>query len=657
MTKTTLKLGFHGRIIDHLGIQMYQSPTAAIAEIVSNAWDADSENVRITFDFRDEQKTNWKITISDDGQGMTFQECQDRYLSVGYNRRQSDPLEKSPSKKRSIMGRKGIGKFAGFGIANFIKVSTVTSKTNEHTEFELDLQKIRKGNSYVATSDLEIAATTKKIETSNSHGTTVELRSLSIGARIPEARFITSLARKFSVNSTADSFHVFVNDKPVEDRTTASEIEMSFPRDLPQSDLAARNVQIDQEGWGTEKLPSGRELQWRIQFYKELIKDEELQGVTIFAHKKLAQRPFLFNVTGGLASQAGPEYMSGQVRADWVDELGEDVISTERQRLNWENSELLEFRFWGEALLRRLMSVWKDKRSEKKMALLESKVGGFSERVSKLGSEGKVIQGALKKLASIEKLTNEQFQEMGNAVLLAWEQGRLRTLIAQIAHTADLDESALLTILTEANAITALHTAETVRAKLDAIQGLEQRIKNKELENAVRNYVAKHPWLISPKWETFAIEKRATGICASAATQAYKGQDDFKGRVDLVLSSGRQLLLLEFMRPGISLDPDHLSRFQRYCAIVKEDLEASSALDLDRVTGYLIADHPGKAGGFKTIIESMRVQDQYAMSWGELLASAKHQWKEFLEHIRERAPEDARVQAMTAPDSPSALDN
>jgi hypothetical protein len=32
-----LFLNFHGRIIDHLGIQMYQSPTAAIAEMVSNA--------------------------------------------------------------------------------------------------------------------------------------------------------------------------------------------------------------------------------------------------------------------------------------------------------------------------------------------------------------------------------------------------------------------------------------------------------------------------------------------------------------------------------------------------------------------------------------------------------------------------------------------
>ncbi|HDX8034089.1 TPA: ATP-binding protein, partial [Escherichia coli] len=43
-----LFLNFHGRIIDHLGIQMYQSPTAAIAEMVSNAWDADATEVNIT---------------------------------------------------------------------------------------------------------------------------------------------------------------------------------------------------------------------------------------------------------------------------------------------------------------------------------------------------------------------------------------------------------------------------------------------------------------------------------------------------------------------------------------------------------------------------------------------------------------------------------
>ena len=48
MANKKLHLKFHGRIIDHLGIQMYQSPTAAIAELVANAWDADAEEVSIT---------------------------------------------------------------------------------------------------------------------------------------------------------------------------------------------------------------------------------------------------------------------------------------------------------------------------------------------------------------------------------------------------------------------------------------------------------------------------------------------------------------------------------------------------------------------------------------------------------------------------------
>lgn len=42
-----LQIRFHGRVIEHLGIDMYQSPVAAIAELVSNAWDADATRVEV----------------------------------------------------------------------------------------------------------------------------------------------------------------------------------------------------------------------------------------------------------------------------------------------------------------------------------------------------------------------------------------------------------------------------------------------------------------------------------------------------------------------------------------------------------------------------------------------------------------------------------
>ncbi|MCA3027450.1 MAG: ATP-binding protein [Rhodocyclaceae bacterium] len=644
--RSKLTLGFHGKIIDHLGIQMYQSPTAALAEIVSNAWDADGEIVGIDFDFNAEYKNKWTISVADNGLGMTLDECQHRYLSVGYNRRATAPDERTPEKKRPVMGRKGIGKFAGFGIARFIRVKTVSKATGELTEFELDLQAIRQGDSYVEKSALEIEVL-QHIPSGceDQHGTTITLRDLRISKRIPENQFAESLARRFTINASADSFAVAVNGTPLPILNTGGDIEMSFPKDLPQSEIDVRKLSIDADGWGSETLPSGRPVRWRILFFRELVKNEEMAGVAVFAHKKLAQRPFMFNITGGTASQAGPEYMSGQVDVDWVDELGEDVISTERQRLNWEHEELQEFQSWGQGLLRRLMTIWKNKRTEKKLAALNERVSAFAERLQKLGTEGKTVRTALEKLAQVEKLTEEQFIELGSSVLLAWETGRLRELIHQIAGVGEMDEASLLSILAEANAITALHTAETVKAKLSAIRGLEERIKNKELENAVRDYIAKNPWLISPRWETFARETRVVNICNEAAARALTG-DDFKGRVDLVLSSGRQLLLLEFMRPGLALDRDHWNRFNEYMDIIQENVSANTALEFDIVTGYIVADELAKKTGMKTAIENFRDRDRFAVDWHVLLKEAEHQWKEFLEHVKERAPDDARVQAL-----------
>ena len=71
-----LYLEFHGRTIEHLGIQMYQSPVNAIAEMVANAWDADATSVEIELP---ETATDPDATfvIRDNGIGMTFEECQE----------------------------------------------------------------------------------------------------------------------------------------------------------------------------------------------------------------------------------------------------------------------------------------------------------------------------------------------------------------------------------------------------------------------------------------------------------------------------------------------------------------------------------------------------------------------------------------------------
>lgn len=111
-----------GRTLEHLGVQMYKQRTTAIAELVANAWDAGSNNVSITVPESDDyDRKSSKIIIEDDGNGMNTTEIQSSYLVVGRNRRTEGSNEVAG---RPVMGRKGIGKLAGFGIAEQMFIST-----------------------------------------------------------------------------------------------------------------------------------------------------------------------------------------------------------------------------------------------------------------------------------------------------------------------------------------------------------------------------------------------------------------------------------------------------------------------------------------------------------------------------------------------------
>ena len=109
------------------------------------------------------------------------------------------------------------------------------------------------------------------------------------------------------------------------------------------------------------------------------------------------------------------------------------------------------------------------------------------------------------------------------------------------------------------------------------------------------------------------------------------------------------MLVLEFMRPGITLDADHLRRFGQYMDILQEYIEQNTALGLEYLTGYIVADRLAKKAGHKTQIKNMNAIGRYAMDWESLIQQAKHQWKEFLVHVKERSPEDARLKAVGTP--------
>lgn len=633
---------------------MYHSPIAAIAELVSNAWDAEANEVDV--ELPSSLASGAAIIVTDDGDGMTLTQCQERFLNVGYNRRGAEQATHTQS-GRPVMGRKGIGKFAGFGIADIVRIETVSRETGERTVFQLEAKKLlgAQDGEYVDTSPkqvdvLEYSGPDDAMKAK--HGTILTLEGLNLKQTPNASVFGKSMGRRFALLERAEGFKVTVNGQDLPAGADDSLIEFEFPKDYPE-EKAPPGVQLTDDGWGVEFV-AGEEIRWRFVFYKDPIQDEELSGVAVYSHSKLAQRPFHFNLSGGFGGQQGLPYLSGSVVADFIDEQSVDLISTERQRINWDHEKSAPLLAWGQTRVKELLRLWQAKRAEAKVASMEARLATFSGRLEKLPKhEKQVVKRALVAIAKIPSLSSNNFDTLADAMLQAWEGGRLQDLINDMAEADELDSDQLVQLLAQSQVITALHAAERVKGQLNLILSLQERIEERHLENAVRDFIAQNPSLISPVWDTFKIERAVNHLIAEAAGEAgLDSDDDWNARVDLTLSSGNHLLILEFMRPGLTADWDHINRFQRYVLVLREKVKANAGSRFSRVSGILVADKLGRKTGMEAQIELLRQNDMDAMDWTSLLENAKAQWAEYFEILQGRAPGDERMTALAEASRP-----
>ncbi len=197
--------------LEHLGINLYSNIPAVLSEVVANAWDADAKKVSVTID-----KMAETIVIEDDGTGMDRDGVIDRFLTVGYKRR--DELGGTTALGREPMGRKGIGKLSIFSIAQLAEVYTALK--GDRTAFRMDREVIRKaiaGKGQIAYEPDELTGWPGDIK----KGTRIVLSKISkslSGMTVEGLK--RRVARRFSIIGPKYDFVVRVNDVAIgpEDR-------------------------------------------------------------------------------------------------------------------------------------------------------------------------------------------------------------------------------------------------------------------------------------------------------------------------------------------------------------------------------------------------------------------------------------------------------
>lgn len=351
------ELKFDPKTIEHLGVKMYSTLPPALGEIISNAYDADADNVTLTF--HEHNKTPQSIMIKDDGHGMSSYEIQNKFLVIGRNRRDVDG--DTPSKKHGRLptGKKGLGKLALFGLAKVITVDTVKDGYKNRLVLEWDNLLSAKG---VYNPKIEISDQ----RTNQKNGTTIKLSELKRKTSFDLESIADSLSKIFIIDS---SFSVVLKS------TDGKELLISEDRKYKQIE--------DQFVWTHKDLvPEDSEyagqLELRLITSKTPIPPSTgLRGITLFSRGKLVNSPEYFSSS---TSSHFFAYLTGWIKADFIDLLDEDVISTNRQAINWDNPEMESLREYLSLLINRVGREWRNKREEKKTQDFKKSTGINKEK-------------------------------------------------------------------------------------------------------------------------------------------------------------------------------------------------------------------------------------------------------------------------------------
>lgn len=329
-------------VLDHLGRNLYRSFTTVLGEAISNAWDADAENVHIYID-----RENNNFFIKDDGIGMTAEDFQDKFLKIGYSKRKEGAT--ASAKGRPFIGRKGIGKLALLSCADKI---TVISKVScgDYVGGVID----NSGLDEAITNDLtpqeyqlENWEADKFSQYTNEHeqGTIIRFENIKDGIKnsLDFLEKMTALFFRFSLLD--DSFNIFINDE---------KITLDHLDDLAKKTQFLWNINNLDDPYINDKLTNLKEAKKSMKmdgsikgFVASVNKPSDLKitttderaSVDLFVNGRLRERDILKHIP---TARVAENYFYGQIHFNDLDD-DQDRFTTSREGIIADDSKYKEF--------------------------------------------------------------------------------------------------------------------------------------------------------------------------------------------------------------------------------------------------------------------------------------------------------------------------
>ena len=643
MSKPEYTMRISLNILDHLGVNLYSDIPPVLSEAVANSWDADATEVDIDIDTKER-----KIIITDNGHGMTLDDMNNKYLTVGYDRRDDDK-ERGVARTRRVMGRKGIGKLALFSIADTVEVQSVTGE-GEHG-FVMSAQEIKEQsrkeqrNREEPTSYHPDPLPDGKI-TLDKNGTRITLKKLKTRVTKATSNALKKrLARRFSIIGEEHNFTVRIDGNPVDitDRDyfhklqylwhhgEGSEKYVEFCKPKKPESVKKREgkVKADEQtiypvtGWiGTTDLPSDLKDS-----------DENLNKIVVMVRGKLAQEDILEDITeGGVYIK----YLIGEIHADFLDFDGlEDIATSNRQEIIKDDPRYIALRSWVNEELKHIKYKWTNLRN--KGGVKEAtQISAINKWLKKLGKDKRAQAKSL--LGKIGQLTIEKDEriKLYQYCVLAFEKLKYRDSLSALENVSPENLQAFAQVFAELDDIEATLYYEIVQERLDIINILREQTDDDVKEKLIQKHLFNHLWLLDPSWD------RAAGAAYMEKTVKAEfddieglSEEEKRGRIDIKykMTSGKHVII-ELKRPSVEMDDLQLiGQVRKYRTAlqtlldkrnIKEPIEIICVVG-QPLKGWINSEEQA------TSEETLEKQSIRVVFYEKLIGNAYQSYQEFLE--------------------------
>lgn len=485
----------------------------------------------------------------------------------------------------------------------------------------MDIEKIKESKGGIYSPELLIK---KNSITTEENGTIIKLKKIRRRSPFDLKNISVSLSKKFLI---FDKMKVSLIEKHKSNIEITNELKFSGLNEEFEWTFPNIKYGEDYEFW--------KEVKGKIFTTVTPIKDTDLSGIYLTSRGKIVNNASFYDLRD---NDHYHTYVTGYLEVDFIDDFNEDVISTDRNSLNWENDKTRDLKDYLQIIIRKIGNEWKLKRSDRKSSIIKNEKSiDIKEWQRTLPTfEKDLSDKIINPILENSNIDIEESSQLIGNIIDKFENKTFKDYASKIADISKPEDiPMLLKLMDDWKSIEAKQYRDLALTRIEVINQFEDYIDTNTKEvPTLHNFLKKFSWLLDPRILEFRDEVTYNKLLKETYPDDKLDLQD--RRIDFLCSNalGEILYVIEIKRSNFKVNKESLEQAYEYGAFLKD--KYSSVSGFSKVVCYVVGGEKSGDNLYKNKEKTYALSGEvFVKTYRELLEQSKQYHKEFIETYNE----------------------